>query len=358
LSGVVVWLAVHHAPLPGATPVEHNVAQLARAHDVPSCIRAAQVAIGGHALIARQLGTSAGPGLNGINAAFGAGSLLAPLMHSTLAPSLRGGGGAASYFAVAALLCAAAVPFVLNAAAGSSSNSKTDGGAAVRPSLDSSSGAAPPPASVRASVASAMRALGGVDGAALTASVMGLVACCVGAEACYGVWLYTYASQGLSLPPAVAAYSVSMFWASLTGGRLLAVAASSRMPPASILRVSLPLAVAGPVVALAFPGNPAALAGGVALAGVGLSCGFANAVALLARHVTPSGATQALVQLAACAGGLVRDRIAASHKTASPRHRTKHSLRVTGAPAPDALARLAGLRAAGGPAGARRRAGC
>jgi hypothetical protein len=120
------------------------------------------------------------------------------------------------------------------------------------------------------------------------------------------VWLYTYASQGLGLPAAAAAGSVSMFWASLTGGRLLAVAASARVPPALILRLSLPLAVAGPAAALAWPGNPAALTLGVAAAGAGLSCGFANAVALLARHVPPSGATQALIQLAACAGGLVR----------------------------------------------------
>lgn len=269
------------------------------------------VAVGGHALIARQMGRTAGVGLNGINAAFGAGSLLAPLMHSSLATSLPLRGGApscASYWAVATMLAVAATPFVAGAFARPARSAGVAASVDPSPALTTSSIAPAPPSasSISASARRALRALGGVDGAALTVSIMGLVACCVGAETCFGVWLYTYASQGpLALPPAVAAASVSAFWASLTGGRLLAVAASSRMSPAGILRASLPLAVAGPVAALAFPSSAAALTGGVALAGLGLSCGFANAVALLARHVPPSGSTQALIQLAACSGGLV-----------------------------------------------------
>lgn len=242
------------------------------------------VAIGGHAVLARQ--PRAAAGLNSINAAFGAGSLAAPLLHSSLAPVLASRGGAASYFAVAALLCTASLPFVL--AMPSAAEERVVTRAAAKPSLSS-----------------IVSGLGGTDKTLLTASVMGLVLCCVGAEACYGVWLYTYASQSMQLPANLAAATVSTFWTALTAGRLLAVAASARLPPSIILRSSLPFAVAGPVAALAFPGSPVALTAGVACAGFGLSCGFANAVALLARHVPPTGATQAMIQLAACGGGLV-----------------------------------------------------
>lgn len=241
------------------------------------------IAIGGHALLARQPRASAG--LNSINAAFGAGSLAAPLLHSTLAPFLAPRGGAASYFVVAAMLCTASVPFLL----------------AMQPEER----VAAPRTSSKPTMSSLVDGLGGADKTLLTASVMGLVLCCVGAEACYGVWLYTYASQSLQLPPNLAAATVSTFWLALTAGRLLAVAASARMPPTVILRSSLPFAVAGPVAALAFPGSPVALTVGVASAGFGLSCGFANSVALLARHVPPTGSTQAMIQLAACGGGLV-----------------------------------------------------
>ena len=242
------------------------------------------VAIGGHAMLARQ--PRAASGLNAINAAFGAGSLAAPLLHSSLAPLLAPRGGATSYFAVAALLGTASIPFVL------AMPSATEALAVTR-------------TTAKPSVTSLVDGLGGTEQKLLTASVMGLVLCCVGAEACYGVWLYTYASQSMGLPANLAAATVSTFWMALTAGRLLAVAASARLTPSIILRSSLPFAVAGPVVALAFPGSPEALTASVAFAGFGLSCGFANAVALLARHVPPTGATQALIQLAACGGGLV-----------------------------------------------------
>ena len=258
------------------------------------------VAIGGHALLARQPRASAG--LNSINAAFGAGSLAAPLLHSSLAPAFAclQRGGAASYWAVAALLCAASIPFMLVA-------TPADERAAPRPVATSADErAAPRPASKPPlSVSMLVSSLGGTDRALLTASVMGLVLCCVGAEACYGVWLYTYASQSMQLPATFAAATVSTFWTALTAGRLLAVAASARVPPSIILRSSLPFAVIGPLAALAMPTSPAALTAGVACAGFGLSCGFANAVALLARHVPPTGSTQAMIQLAACSGGLV-----------------------------------------------------
>ena len=266
-------------------PLADSVTQLAGIFAL-GAVCSQGIAIGGHALIARQYGAAAGPGLNGINAAFGAGSLLAPFLHTALAPSMQSRGATASYFALAAMLAAAAVPFAASAF--------------VRDTA--------PPRTTRADhsgTASPLAALGGRNGAALTCSVMGLVTCAVGAEAVWAVWLYTYASQGLQLPVAAAASCVSGFWAALTFGRLMGVAASTRLPPATILRASLPLAVAGPGVALAIPGSPAALVAGAALAGLGLSCCFANAVALLARHVAPTSSTQALIQLAACSGGLV-----------------------------------------------------
>ena len=242
------------------------------------------IAIGGHAMLARQ--PRAASGLNAINAAFGAGSLAAPLLHSSLAPLLGPRGGTTSYFAVAALLCTASVPFLLTMP--SAADVQADARKTAKPSITS-----------------LVDGLGGTEQKLLTASVMGLVLCCVGAEACYGVWLYTYASQSMALPANLAAATVSTFWMALTAGRLLAVAASARLTPRIILRMSLPFAVAGPVVALAFPSNPVALTAGVGCAGFGLSCGFANAVALLARYVPPTGATQAMIQLAACGGGLV-----------------------------------------------------
>ena len=156
------------ALVPSATSVAHLAAIFALG---AACSQG--VAIGGHALIARQLGAGAGPGLNGINAAFGAGSLLAPMAHAALAPAMQPHGGAASYWPVAALLCVAAVPFAIGSGAEKHS-AHAEAAAAAAPREPSTS---------TLSVSGAMRALRGRDGAMLTAAVMGLVTCCVGAEA-------------------------------------------------------------------------------------------------------------------------------------------------------------------------------
>lgn len=67
----------------------------------------------------------------------------------------------------------------------------------------------------------------------------------MGAENCFGTWLYSYASQSLRLAPAAAATAVSLFWGSFTAGRLLAVPLSATLAPDRVLAFSLPLAVAG-----------------------------------------------------------------------------------------------------------------
>ena len=158
------------ALVPSATSVAHMAAIFALG---AACSQG--VAIGGHALIARQLGAGAGPGLNGINAAFGAGSLLAPMAHAALAPAMQPHGGAASYWPVAALLCVAAVPFAIGSGA--------DKHGAHAAHAEAAAAAAPrEPSTSTLSVSGAMRALRGRDGAMLTAAVMGLVTCCVGAE--------------------------------------------------------------------------------------------------------------------------------------------------------------------------------
>jgi len=50
--------------------------------------------------------------------------------------------------------------------------------------------------------------------------------------------------------------------------------------------------------------STAALYAGAALAGLGISTGFANSVSLLARLVPPSGTIQACIQVAATAGSV------------------------------------------------------
>ena len=252
------------------------------------------MSIAAHTLLVQQHGDKAGPHLNGINALFGAGSLLAPVLHRALAAPLAHVGPLASYWVVSAAALVAAVPFLL-----------------TRPRRTAPGRAHAPPA---AAWSWSRRSVGAV------AAAMLLVACNVGvrslplpplpprcssvlqAENCFGTWLYTHAR---SLPggPMAAATAVSLFWGSFTAGRLLAIPVSARASPAAVLLCSLPLAALGPALMLLSP-STAALYAGAALAGLGISTGFANSVTLLARLVPPSGGVQACIQVAATAGSI------------------------------------------------------
>ena len=284
LPGGMVALALTYAMVPLHTSVFALTAVFGAA---ATCAQA--IAIGGHAEVARAGGSNVTSRLNGINASFGMGSLLAPFFHEQLRTSMLT--GTQSYWPVSALLLATAAPFVVSRS-----------GCAAAPIAHNAASATP---ATRQSGSMSML-LGGPTGIALTASVLALVCCSVGAEVSYASWLYTHAVQGMQLSGASAAAVVSCFWATMTLGRLTAAALASRgVGPSTLLRASLPFAVAGPALALTWPSSGPALTAGMACAGLGLSTGFANSVALLAQHVTPTGMTQSLIQLAACGGALV-----------------------------------------------------
>ncbi len=278
---ISLGLAYSAVPLAGSVPALSLIFASAS-------VCAQGVAVGGHAQLAREGGAHVTTKLNAINAFFGAGSLAAPLVHDTLGGFMS---GATSYWPVSALLLASSVPFLVAQRAEGVHTPEPQ--TLPAPRAPSRGGAL-------------MDAIGGSEGAALTVAVLALVACNVGAEVSYASWLYTHATSGMGMPSFAAASVVSTFWGALTAGRLLAAAAASRgVQPASILRATLPLAVVGPAIALSWPGSASALTLGVGLGGVGLSSGFANSVAFLARHVRPSGTTQSLIQLAACGGALL-----------------------------------------------------
>ena len=60
-----------------------------------------------------------------------------------------------------------------------------------------------------------------------------------GLEATPGHWAYTLLTEGRGLAPAMAGIAVSLYWASLTLGRLVSGALTHRYPPALVLRLCL-----------------------------------------------------------------------------------------------------------------------
>jgi len=258
------------------------------------------VAVGAQVNIARGAHPSAG--LNGANAAYGLGALAAPFLPPLLAFTAQ---RTSAYASIGAILAFSALPFIIPRPVGV-------GNYAVRQTTELDDNFATfdedsyarlpdgsPPPSPTGPAPHAAR-----NGIAFKAAVMTLVCAAVGAEANYSVWLFVHALEGQHMPVALASGCLSLFWLGVTAGRLLAFLAASRgAAPATLLRYSLPLALIAPAVALASPGSATLLATSAA-AGLGLSAAFANAVGLMATRLRPTGRTQALIQLAACAGGI------------------------------------------------------
>jgi MFS transporter, FHS family, Na+ dependent glucose transporter 1 len=143
--------------------------------------------------------------INGLHFCFGIGALVAPAI---VAWSLRGSGDAAlAYWTIAALITPVALWFFW----------LPDAPAPVR-------------ASTHQPVPTDRRLVG------LIATVFALYAA---AEVGYGGWVSTYAATLGFGDAAEAAYLTSVFWGTLTLGRLVAIPLASRFPPAAIIGVDL-----------------------------------------------------------------------------------------------------------------------
>lgn len=125
-----------------------------------------------------------------------------------------------------------------------------------------------------------------------------------GVEGSLGIWTYTLLTESRGVPPAEAGGAVSLFWGSLTGGRLLAAAAGGRVAPGPMLALSLAGVVCGTALVWLDLTTMTTFAG-VVLAG--LACGpiFPTLVATTPARVGPAHAANAVgFQIAAAALGL------------------------------------------------------
>jgi fucose permease len=125
-----------------------------------------------------------------------------------------------------------------------------------------------------------------------------------GVEASIGAWTYTLLATGRGIPAVQAATAVTLFFSSLTAGRLLAAAVGGRVGVARMLNVGIGGVMLGAAL-MWLNGGSAATFAGLALAG--LACGpiFPTLVATTpARVGAPHAANAVGFQIAAAALGL------------------------------------------------------
>lgn len=124
-----------------------------------------------------------------------------------------------------------------------------------------------------------------------------------GMEITVGGWAATYFDQGLGLPPEQALFLLSFYWLGMTLARLGLGRILTTISPATILGVSLAVAMAGAVTLM---GAGTAVAGGtgVVLLGVGFAAVFPIVLGYVGdRYSTLSGTAFSLVLVMALLGG-------------------------------------------------------
>jgi fucose permease len=124
-----------------------------------------------------------------------------------------------------------------------------------------------------------------------------------GVEASFGVWTYTLLTEGRGVAAAEAAGTVSLFWAALTGGRLLAAFVAG-VPPRLLLRLAM-LAVTVGAALVWMDAHSSLTVAGILLAGCACGPIFPTLVATTPGRLGEAHAPNAVgFQIAAAALGL------------------------------------------------------
>jgi MFS transporter, FHS family, Na+ dependent glucose transporter 1 len=140
-----------------------------------------------------------------------------------------------------------------------------------------------------------------------------LIALClflyVGAETGFGGWIFTYTvTLGLA-NETTAAYLTSLFWGSLTLGRLLSIPLAARLRPQTLLLIELLGCVVSVSIILLFSGSLAAVWIGTFGAGFSISALFPTIISFAESRMRITGQVTGLFFVGSSAGGMTVPRL-------------------------------------------------
>lgn len=264
LGLVVITIAVAFAPVLNALPLLIAIYVLVGG-------AAGVVDVGGNTLLVWIHGRRVGPWINGLHFSLGVGAMLSPVL---VGQSLRMTGGIQFAFFAMALLV---IPGVVMLAAARSPQPP------ARETTEESAG-----------------------NARIVVMVALLLFFYMGLETSFGGWISAWMVSVHKFSAARAATLASLFWGSLTAGRLLAIPLAARVRPGTLLA----WASAGTALSLGLIASPAGPASEpvvwVATAGAGLFMApvVATSIAFAGRHMRVTGSITRWFFAGAGAGGM------------------------------------------------------
>ena len=229
--------------------------------------------VGGNALIVWVRGSRVAPYMNALHFAYGVGGFLAPLIIArTLAFNNT---NSAAYLVLSVVILPSAL--VLLRLPSPKNIQAADSAEARRPTTDYR-----------------------------LVFVIALLLCLyIGAEVSYGSWIYSYVLKTGIGNETRAAYLTSVFWGSLTIGRLLGVPIGARFRPQVILFADLIGCFISIAVALASPHSIVAISVATILAGLSMASIYPTALTFAERRMRITGLITGLLVVGGSAGGMI-----------------------------------------------------
>ena len=226
--------------------------------------------VGGNVLLVRVHPRNLDPFMNGLHFFFGVGAFLSPII--VVQAVLMSGGITWAYWMLALLV----LPVVVTVLRLPSPETRT-----------------------------APRA--GSDGKAAPI-LIALISICfylaVGAEVCFGGWIFTYAVKMGLTGEATAGYLTSAFWGALTLGRLLGIPISARFGPRAILFGDLLGCFLSVGIILVWPHSLTAIRVGALGIGLAIASMFATLLNLADRHMAITGRITGWFFVGSSTGGM------------------------------------------------------
>jgi len=139
----------------------------------------------------------------------------------------------------------------------------------------------------------------------LVALIALLLCLYIGAEVSYGSWIYSYVLKMNLGDENMAGYLTSIFWGSLTAGRLLGVPVAARFRPRVILIGDLTGCLISIVVALLWPGSLPVITIATVCTGLSMASIYPTALTFAERRMKITGQVTSLLIVGGSAGGMI-----------------------------------------------------
>lgn len=127
----------------------------------------------------------------------------------------------------------------------------------------------------------------------------------VGAEVCFAGWIFTYTIKLKLSSATTAAYLVSLFWGSLTLGRMLTIPVAAHFKPQTILISSLAGSLLSLVIMLLRPGSFAATLVGTTGLGLSMASIFPTTLSFAGHRMKMTGRVTGWFVFGASAGAML-----------------------------------------------------